>query len=58
MKLTATAILKNKIVATAIIKTLSPSSGVCPPYDLIDGGNSNTVYSPINGFNLISGGGA
>jgi hypothetical protein len=54
----ATCSVKEKIVATAIINTLSPIGEVCTPYDLIDGGNAGTTYVPINGFNLISGGGA
>ena len=66
MKYTATAIIKfsivasatikNKINATAIIKTLSPISTPCPQYNLIDGGQPQTIYVDINGFNLINGG--
>lgn len=32
------------------------TGGVCTPYDLIDGGAPGTIYTPIDGFNLISGG--
>jgi len=52
----ASATVKSKINATASIKTLSPVGETCPDYDLIDGGLPDTVYTPINGFNLISGG--
>jgi hypothetical protein len=52
------AIITPKLVATAIIKTLSPTGGGCPEYNLIDGGGAGTTYAPINGFDLISGGGA
>lgn len=54
----ATCSVKVKIVASAVLKTLSPIGEVCTPYDLIDGGAAGTTYVPINGFNLISGGGA
>lgn len=57
-KINAKAVIKNKITSKAIIKTLSPTGGSCPPYDLISGGEAGTTYVPINGFNLISGGGA
>jgi hypothetical protein len=56
LKISVGAEVKNKITATATIKTLSPVGETCPDYDLIDGGTPSTVYSPINGFNLISGG--
>jgi hypothetical protein len=52
----ATASIKDKINATAIIKTLSPVSTPCPQYNLIDGGQPQTIYIDINGFNLINGG--
>jgi hypothetical protein len=50
------ALIKDKINATAVIKTLSPISSPCPQYNLIDGGAPNTNYVDINGFNLINGG--
>jgi len=28
----------------------------CPQYNLIDGGQPQTIYVDINGFNLINGG--
>jgi hypothetical protein len=52
----ASASIKNKINATATIKTLSPISQPCPTYNLIDGGQPQTTYVDINGFNLINGG--
>lgn len=65
MKYTATANVKNKITASAEIKekitvsvsykTLTPIEA-CPQYNLLDGGNASQVYTPINGFDLISGG--
>jgi hypothetical protein len=51
-----TASTKNKISVSVAFKTLSPEVAECPEYDLIDGGFPNTIYSPINGFNLIDGG--
>jgi hypothetical protein len=52
----ASASIKDKINAGAIIKTLSPISTPCPQYNLIDGGTPQTNYIDINGFNLINGG--
>lgn len=59
MKLTAKATLKNKVKAFAKVRSNQPTgSGACTPYNLIDGGLASTIYTPINGFDLISGGGA
>lgn len=56
IKFTATATIKKKITATATIKTLSPIAVPCPTYNLIDGGQPQTIYIDINSFNLIDGG--
>lgn len=53
---TVNAVIKDKTFATAIIKTLSPVSTPCTQYNLIDGGQPQTLYVDINGFNLINGG--
>jgi hypothetical protein len=45
--------LRKKI--TANVRILTGGGGECPLYDLIDGGKPDTVYEPINGFNLIDG---
>lgn len=68
MKLIASAILKNRVkaVATTVarinafakVRSNQPTISLCTQYDLIDGGIASTVYTPINGFDLISGGGA
>jgi len=50
------ATVNKRISATVTLRTLSPVGSVCPEYDLIDGGFPNTVYVPINGFDLIEGG--
>lgn len=57
-KIVAVSKIKSSINAVAVINTLAPIGEVCTPYDLIDGGAAGTTYVPINGFNLISGGGA
>jgi hypothetical protein len=45
------------IHGSALLLTLSPTGGgIITQYNLIDGGAPNTVYNPINGFDLISGG--
>lgn len=68
MKLTAKAIVKNRVKAFATtvarisafakVRSNQPTITLCTPYDLIDGGLASTIYTPINGFDLISGGGA
>jgi hypothetical protein len=45
--------LKKKI--TAQVNIITGVVSACPLYDLIDGGEPGTVYTPINGFNLIDG---
>jgi hypothetical protein len=55
-KISASANVKNKIAIAVNFKTQSPISSPCPQYNLIDGGNPDTIYVDINGFNLIDGG--
>jgi hypothetical protein len=55
-KITASAQVKNRIAIAVNFKTQSPISSPCPTYNLIDGGNPDTIYVDINGFNLIDGG--
>lgn len=56
-KISVTAAVKKKIQIAVTFKTLAPTGGgIITEYDLIDGGAPNTVYVPINGFELISGG--
>jgi len=54
LKINTTVVVKNKITAEARLPVIVIGD-VCPQYDLIDGGLPGTVYSPINGFNLIDG---
>jgi hypothetical protein len=68
MKLIASAIVKTRkkvsattvtrLLSTAKIRSNQPIVGLCDEYDLIDGGIASTIYTPINGFDLISGGNA
>lgn len=68
MKLVASATIKKRIavsatlvarlLASATIRSNQPTASLCDEYDLISGGNASTLFVPINGFNLISGGGA
>lgn len=53
LKINATAVVKYKITAAVNMPILAPD---CPLYSLIDGGTPSWVYTPIAGFNLISGG--
>jgi hypothetical protein len=64
-QIACTALIKNKIsISGNVINKISAVvqfntlvvSPICTPYDLIDAGLPSTIYTPINGFNLISGG--
>lgn len=46
----------NVKVGTILIPNFTETQSASTQYDLISGGGPSTIYVPINGFNLISGG--
>lgn len=56
LKLVGSGSVLSRLVGTYALGTLSPSQVPPPQYNLIDGGAPDTVYAPINGFDLIDGG--
>jgi len=57
-KIVGKGIVSVKVLGSYTLNTLSPQQAPVVQYNLIDGGNPDTIYGTINGFNLISGGGA
>lgn len=58
LKLVGSGSVLSRLVGAYTLATLSPSQVPPPQYNLIDGGAPDTAYTPINGFDLIDGGGA